>query len=229
MASLIDLTGQTFGHLEVINYLGCYSGGAHWKCRCLKCGAAHTEKSRLLRNGSAVQCDGCVRHERGLSSKARQWKRADIDRLCELWNKGAKTADIAACLGRSVKAVYVQIARQTKARRAFPRAVHATEDDLLGRTFGMRTIIAATVPGAGRTAMWLTQCQCGAEHAVPGDKIMTGHRLACKACSNRDKGKRRIIANEQKKQQKKFLSFAEIRARDRQIAARHAEAEAAFV
>ena len=64
--TLKDLTGQTFGYLQVLerdtNYYG-KGVGAHWVCKCTKCGTIKTMSSNTLIQGSAQSC--CCQKSKG--------------------------------------------------------------------------------------------------------------------------------------------------------------------
>lgn len=55
---LIDLTGQKFSRLTVLEYLG----NSHWKCKC-DCGTVRAFLAPSLKNGNTKSC-GCYRVER---------------------------------------------------------------------------------------------------------------------------------------------------------------------
>ena len=62
MSSLIDLTGQKFGRLTVLNYQGVNDKGIHmWLCRC-ECGNEKVARGDALRYGQTRSC-GCLAHE----------------------------------------------------------------------------------------------------------------------------------------------------------------------
>lgn len=62
MGRLIDLTGQRFGRLVVIERAGSSTSGfALWRCRC-DCGKEIVVRGPLLRNGTTKSC-GCFRSE----------------------------------------------------------------------------------------------------------------------------------------------------------------------
>lgn len=68
MTAPIDLTGQQFGRLTVIQRAGrkCSPSGAcqrRWRCRC-ECGRTVTLRGDHLRRGATTSC-GCLRRERG--------------------------------------------------------------------------------------------------------------------------------------------------------------------
>jgi Helix-turn-helix domain len=61
VGQLIDLTGQTFGRLVVIERAGSHRGYIVWRCRCA-CGKEIVTLSSNLRCGDTRSC-GCLRHE----------------------------------------------------------------------------------------------------------------------------------------------------------------------
>lgn len=65
MGKKIDLTGQKFGKLTVIEETNERRGGSVvWKCKC-DCGNIHYTTSKLLRQSGSLSC-GCSRKEKGL-------------------------------------------------------------------------------------------------------------------------------------------------------------------
>lgn len=59
---LIDLTGQKFGRLTVIQRNGSIDGHVAWKCEC-DCGKQVTVNGRNLRSGATQSC-GCLHKEK---------------------------------------------------------------------------------------------------------------------------------------------------------------------
>jgi hypothetical protein len=66
----IDLTGQTFGRLTVIQKADTAYGAAHWLCIC-KCGIPTRVRGYQLRRGEIRSC-GCLRTEQMRDMRARQ-------------------------------------------------------------------------------------------------------------------------------------------------------------
>lgn len=77
MAQLIDLTGQRFGNLVVIERANDIGGYVAWKCRC-DCGNELVMKSIRLRNRKWKMCKNC-------ESKQRQEARVTDRRLYGVW------------------------------------------------------------------------------------------------------------------------------------------------
>ena len=64
---LIDLTGQKFGRLTVVERHGVKDGHAAWLCKC-DCGNTTVVNGRNLRNGRTTSC-GCL-HKEQLSARS---------------------------------------------------------------------------------------------------------------------------------------------------------------
>lgn len=76
MARRIDLTGQRFGRLTVIEYDHAEHDGAHWLCKC-DCGTEKVIAGYLLRNGATKSC-GCLKSDasRANLEKAKEARKA---------------------------------------------------------------------------------------------------------------------------------------------------------
>lgn len=61
MPALIDLAGQRFGRLTVVEFTGRRGRGSYWRCAC-DCGRGHVAESRDLRRGDTTSC-GCRKLE----------------------------------------------------------------------------------------------------------------------------------------------------------------------
>lgn len=59
----IDLTGEIYGELQVIERAGNKGSHASWKCLCTHCGAFTIVSSSDLRTGNTKSC-GCVKREK---------------------------------------------------------------------------------------------------------------------------------------------------------------------
>lgn len=62
MPARVDLTGQRFGRLVVLEYDGLHNKKAKWKCQC-DCGSRPLVLALLLRTGKTTSC-GCYRAEK---------------------------------------------------------------------------------------------------------------------------------------------------------------------
>lgn len=59
----IDMTGQKFGRLTALSYVGCSPVGARWRCQC-DCGnIIETNRNNLINKRAPTQSCGCLRRE----------------------------------------------------------------------------------------------------------------------------------------------------------------------
>lgn len=86
MTRLIDITGQTFGRLTVLERAGSRDRKALWRCRC-SCGQDAIVIGKLLRSGHTKSC-GCWRSDNWFIQK--QTHGESYTRLHRIW-RGMKT------------------------------------------------------------------------------------------------------------------------------------------
>ena len=101
---LVDLTGQRFGRLTVIERAGTHNGHASWKCKCI-CGREKITDSGSLRNGRTTSC-GCY-HNEMVSNLTRSHEKCNT-RLYNIYNNmkqrctNAKSKHFANYGGRGI-------------------------------------------------------------------------------------------------------------------------------
>lgn len=82
MPKLIDLTGQRFGRLTVVDRCGCTSDGhSAWLCKC-DCGKTSVVNGRYLTHGNTTSC-GCF-HKEMLSKRSTTHRKVHT-RLYSIW------------------------------------------------------------------------------------------------------------------------------------------------
>ncbi|RNB67351.1 hypothetical protein EDM55_20100 [Brevibacillus centrosporus] len=83
MGALIDLTGQRFGQLTVIQRAGTRNRMALWRCKC-DCGKETLSLSGSLRSGSSKSC-GCSRLAHLIESPPKKTHGGSKGRLYRVW------------------------------------------------------------------------------------------------------------------------------------------------
>lgn len=86
MGRLVDLTGQKFGKLTVIEKVGIAKHGDHakWLCQC-ECGKTIITLSNSLRQGKTLSC-GCIRIECAMCEVRKRTKHGlSKERLYNIW------------------------------------------------------------------------------------------------------------------------------------------------
>lgn len=81
---LVDLTGQRFGRLLVIEKASYSSRVTYWRCKC-DCGREKVIRRDHLIDGTTVSC-GCFCIERIKRSNTKHRGRANDERLYRIWN-----------------------------------------------------------------------------------------------------------------------------------------------
>lgn len=86
MGALIDLTGQRFERLIVIERVGTQRGSSLWLCKC-ECGNTVEVNARSLTSGNTKSC-GCI-HKEQLANRNRATAKhgySDRERLYNIWH-----------------------------------------------------------------------------------------------------------------------------------------------
>jgi hypothetical protein len=88
MSKRIDLTGQIFGRLTVIEYAEGKEKDARWICKC-ECGKVKIVRSSCLRYGQAKSC-GCIEAENKkqratIHGMAYRYRKSHYERLYVIW------------------------------------------------------------------------------------------------------------------------------------------------
>ena len=81
MGKFVDLSGQRFGNLTVINRAGTQHGSVTWNCKC-DCGKAVIAKSNTLKSGHTKSC-GCMKA--AILGEARRTHGQSKTRLHSTW------------------------------------------------------------------------------------------------------------------------------------------------
>lgn len=108
-ANALDLTGQRFGNLEVIERAGTNERGqALWMCKCLRCGNLRPFAATILRRGEAVSC-GCTRPDQGRSARHVLMTEKTVDGV----QVPLLTKKVRSDSGTGVKGVYRRVRKGT--------------------------------------------------------------------------------------------------------------------
>lgn len=153
----VDLRGQSFGRLTVIEFAGVRRGPSgntkrFWQCRC-QCGTELPIRGDQLVRGVAQSCGCLYRETRPKRSPARMKR----ERQRELF-------------------------LAERAAKGFPTAPNFV--NLVGKNFGRLTVV--DFDGVfDQHGHWLCYCECGEETIVTSDKLNNGHTQSC-GCLSRD-------------------------------------------
>lgn len=185
MPRVIDLTGQTFGRLTVLNRSEKKDGEreAYWDCIC-ECGKRIRTRGTMLRAGRAQSC-GCLAAEKVserqlIDISGLRFGRLIVKDRCEKQGKVVYWNCLCDC-GKTVE-VSSQNLRygQTQSCGCLQREKTslASVIDITGQRFGKLTVLSKADSKNGK-AYWLCQCDCGKKTTVAGHDLRNGDTQSC--------------------------------------------------
>jgi hypothetical protein len=186
---LIDLTGQKFAELTVIEYVG----SSKWKVLC-SCGVIKITTGQNLREGKIVSC-GCKKDligqifgewtviSRGRSDIIK--KGDEITGSVVYWNCKCSCGVEREVTTSSLKSGASQSCGHIAAQRH-----HSTH---VGSVFGFLTVLETYHPGGDNIARAKCQCICGNQTNVSIQGLLGGKVKSC-GCLRREASRQRLTA-----------------------------------
>ena len=187
MPKKIDLTGQKFNRLTVLNEVLERKGGRiYWHCKC-DCGKEVDVRGDSLRDGSIKSC-GCLNKENHTRNLKGQrfgklialeptdkkdgsniiWKfQCDCGNICEISTKHISTTKSCGCLISETNSINIK-----------------------GQKFGKLTALYSLNKTQNGSIIWHCKCDCGNECDINGGNLRSGHTTSC-GCI-RSKGENKI-------------------------------------
>lgn len=187
VARFKDLTGQRFGRLTCIEFVGRNkSYDALWRCHC-SCGNEHVTRAGALKNGHTQSC-GCLQRDaakavvryhdltgqvfgRLTTLRIAEKIRGRMAWLC-LCECGRQKAVRADCLTKGV----------TRSCGCFAADVHRQTPhyhNIAGRRFGRLVAVERTGLDSQGRALWKCKCECGAQITAPKGSLQYGGVQSC--------------------------------------------------
>ncbi len=176
----LDLVGQTFGHLTVLEPAG--NAGKHtvWRCRC-DCGNETAVRTSSLRSGLTRSCgrQGCVFAAGRLDLAGQTFGHLTV--LAPANNVDGRTAWLCRCgCGREA------VVRSFDLRMGYARNCGDPEcrfsgtkpPDLTGGTFGHLTVLGPERDARGHL-VWRCRCACGRGTAAKAGTLRSGRAGSC--------------------------------------------------
>lgn len=192
MANAIDLTGQRFGKLTVIERMENKGKYVVWKCKC-DCGNYKNATAYSLKRGSTLSC-GCLQRENMIKMNKERKSYIDLTnqrfgRLTALRYVGNSQWECKCDCG-NIKTIRADSLKRglTKSCGCLHNELSGKEaDDLSGERFG-KLIAIKRVENQGAKTMWLCRCDCGNETIVSANHLKEGATKRC-GCSSVDRRK----------------------------------------
>lgn len=193
----IDLTGQSFGDLEVLGLHRADRAGAFWVLEC-SCGNAKVMSGSYLRRGTAKHC-GCKptaeiltgqKYGRLLVLGLHDHSAGKTRWVCEC-ECGNFSSQLAAALKNKSVVSCGCFARERASKRAKEKAFQ-----IEGGTRFTRLTVIKRVPNegkSGRKSQFLCVCDCGVEKVISGPNLVREKSKSCGCLDKeqRSEGKRR--------------------------------------
>lgn len=197
MGKLIDLTGQRFGALEVLEKDLKRSGkNAYWICKC-DCGKVVSKAGQGLRNGETTCCDSrtCPNKKfKGIDITNQKFGKLTALKPTEerKWN-----SIVWECQCECGKIVKIPAGQLTSGQVKSCGCLKIEKDhepkgnvkDELGNKYGHLTVIARAGSDPNGQALWECECDCPAHtHIITtGGNLRKGHTQSC-GCERRSHG-----------------------------------------
>ncbi len=173
----LDLTGQKFGRLTVLEPAENVGRDTAWRCRC-ECGSEAVVKTGNLRSGNVRSC-GCLRDDyiRGkrLDLTGQVFGRLTALERAEGMNGHTAWRCRCGCGNETVVRTGSLLSGSAKSCGC---QEHARRNDLTGRTFGRLTVLEPVKNKYGQ-ASWRCRCGCGNETVVRTWDLTSGHVASC--------------------------------------------------
>lgn len=171
LSRIVDLTGQRFGKLTVLEKLGTKNGRVVWKCKC-DCGNYTDVTTALLRNSSVSSC-GCLAKQNRCIDITNQ----KFNRLTAIKYVG-KGKWLCRCdCGNEITVITAHLrSGHTKSCGCLQRenTSKANQISILGKKFGNLTVIGMETP-----RKCACKCDCGNIVHVARRKLTNGTFMDC--------------------------------------------------
>ena len=205
MAKAIDITGQRFGRLLVLERAGSHttpSGNtlARWKCQC-DCGNIYYAIGKYLRNGTTKSC-GCLKKEKTIErnhNTANDLTNQKFGKLTVLY-KTNKTGSGGYAIWHckcecgnecDVLSSYLKRGHTRSCGCLYKEADKNKIKDLTGQRFGKLIALNPTEERSGSSVIWFCQCDCGNQCKVSSVALTQGQTISC-GCFSGSTGEEKI-------------------------------------
>lgn len=186
--NLIDISGEMFGRLTVIKYIG----ESKWLCKC-DCGNESVVVGDSLKNGATRSC-GCLHKERTSESRLIDLTGQTFGKLTVIV-KASKQGDkrvmwecVCECGNKTIVSGNSLSSGKTQSCGCLQkeRTSEASFIDLKGMTFGRLLVLEKdNSKTSKRRIYWLCQCDCGNIVSVMGSSLGK-HTFSC-GCYAKDR------------------------------------------
>ena len=197
---LIDLTGQRFGSLIVIERDYSDKKNAKWFCQC-DCGKIVSKSGQGLRKGESTCCDRrtCPNKKELFENLRGQifGRLTAVEPTENRINKSVVWRCQCECGNEKMASAALLKTGKTKScgclKEETDRMPKGNTIDMLDQKFGHLTVIARDGSDKNGQAKWLCECDCilHSRISVLGSNLRTGHTQSC-GCERRSHGELKV-------------------------------------
>lgn len=199
MGKLIDLTGQVFGRLTVLQRAEntTKSRGSRWLCKCT-CGNFISVASTHLRDGHVKSC-GCLNREMASERFLKDLTGKQFGRLTVLYRAENGSGNHArwhckCSCGQETDVWSTSLIEGTTISCGCYQKEHRHDKmiDLTGKRFG-RLVVTGFGGIRSHGTLWHTKCDCGICHDVLYGALVSGQTKSCGCYAKEQTSKRSLI------------------------------------
>ena len=192
MAKLIDLTGQTFDKLTVIEKAPSRARHVYWKCQC-ECGNIIEVSGESLKRNAPHNC-GCIKQKEKLKKQDEKNKKLNylvgkrfgklivLNRTEQRINNSVVWECKCDCGNIKTVPTHSLQSGHTQSCGCLVRETQGI--DISGQRFGKLVAIKPIEEKKKSTIQWLCQCDCGNICIVDGSNLRTGLTKSCGCISS---------------------------------------------
>ena len=190
MPKKIDLTGQVFGRLTVVEpapnktYSSNGRRKTQWRCLCA-CGNHTFVLTENLQNRNTTSC-GCAarqikdktgqRHGRLIVIRQAPFRTTNSEKHITYWEC---KCDCGATVFLPSNALNMPYGTKSCGCLTKDRTIAAHLKDLAGNVFGYYTVLEKSPIRKYNEVHWICRCQCGAVKTVSGHALRSGNTKSC--------------------------------------------------
>ena len=187
MGVLIDLTGQKFGSLTVIDRAPNKNKQVYWTCQC-DCGTVKDIKSQHLREGKIVSCGRCNANTI-VGQQFSNWL------VLEASDKKSSTSILYKC--KCVHCGHIAYKTSTVLKKeAYDKCENCRATWLVGKRFGKLVVEERAGATLYRHSIWRCKCDCGNITYGTYSHLSSGDKTSCGCITSRGEAKINQILTE---------------------------------
>ena len=186
MGKALDLIGQRFGRLTVIEKIGTKNSKVMWKCKC-DCGNYTESSTSSLRKGDSRSC-GCLRYANVAKATTSDLLGKRFGKLVVVERAGSHNGN-AVWKCRCDCGNYCDVVARNLVSGHTKSCGKCIIHDMVGKKFGKLTVLSYNSSKNYRR-LFDCVCDCGKHIVAIGRELVNGSVISC-GCAHKDASRRR--------------------------------------